>query len=88
MVVNAPESGYADLVFGLQWSWTEPEERGEQLQVLSDCVSRRLDQGTIKRAQFELSPRRRRPRRRAASAGVSAGDEIVAGLDCNTFDLI
>lgn len=45
MVVKAEENGYADLIFGVQWSWTEPEERVEQLQGLSDCVSQRLDQG-------------------------------------------
>ena len=50
LVVSAPENGYADLVFGVQWSWTEPEERSEQLQGLSDCVSRRLDQGTVIKA--------------------------------------
>lgn len=47
LVVSASENGYADLVFGVQWSWTEPEERAEQLQGLSDCVSRRLDQGAV-----------------------------------------
>lgn len=47
LIVSAGSSGYTDLVFGVQWSWTEAEERAEQLQGLSDCVSRRLDQGTI-----------------------------------------
>nr|CAH0099152.1 unnamed protein product [Daphnia galeata] len=45
LIVSAGSSGYTDLVFGVQWSWTEAEERAEQLQGLSDCVSRRLDQG-------------------------------------------
>lgn len=34
-----------DMVFGVQWSWSEPEEKSEQLRSLADCVSRRLDQG-------------------------------------------
>lgn len=34
-----------DVVFGVQWSWSEPEEKPEQLRALSDCVGRRLDQG-------------------------------------------
>ncbi|XP_046637856.1 uncharacterized protein LOC124316141 [Daphnia pulicaria] len=45
LVVSAGSSGYTDLVFGVQWSWTESGERVEQLQGLADCVSRRLDQG-------------------------------------------
>jgi hypothetical protein len=47
LVVSAGSSGYTDLVFGVQWSWTESGERVEQLQGLADCVSRRLDQGKI-----------------------------------------
>jgi hypothetical protein len=47
LVVSAGSSGYTDLVFGVQWSWTESGERIEQLQGLADCVSRRLDQGKI-----------------------------------------
>lgn len=37
--------GSVDLVFGVQWSWSEPEEKEDQMRALSDCVSRRLDQG-------------------------------------------
>ncbi|KAK4010567.1 hypothetical protein OUZ56_019711 [Daphnia magna] len=45
LVVDAGAKSYTDLIFGVQWSWTEAEESGQQLQELSDCVSRRLDQG-------------------------------------------
>lgn len=38
--------GSVDLLFGVQWSWSEPEEKEEQLRGLADCVTRRLDQGT------------------------------------------
>jgi hypothetical protein len=37
--------GSVDLVFGVQWSWVEPEEMPNEMKTLSDCVSRRLDQG-------------------------------------------
>lgn len=52
LVVSAGSSGYTDLVFGVQWSWTESGERFEQLQGLADCVSRRLDQGK----RIKISP--------------------------------
>jgi hypothetical protein len=58
LIVSAGSSGYTDLVFGVQWSWTEAEERAEQLQGLSDCVSRRLDQGTIYHKNPEWKPER------------------------------
>ena len=38
--------GSADLLFGVQWNWSEPEEKEEQLRSLADCVTRRLDQGS------------------------------------------
>lgn len=39
--------GSVDLLLGVQYSWSEPEEKEDQLRGLADCVSRRLDQGII-----------------------------------------
>lgn len=50
--------GSVDLVMGVQYSWSEPEEKEDQLRGLADCVSRRLDQGIVNQYVCDLYRRR------------------------------
>lgn len=44
-VIGGGEGTWVDLIFGVQWSWIEREELANEMKSLSDCVTRRLDQG-------------------------------------------
>ena len=45
MVIDADKEINADVVFGVQWTWSE-----KTLEQIAVCVSQKLDQGTLVKA--------------------------------------